>query len=1435
MKKYIYRRIFFNLIVLSALIQIITIGSVFASVTLPIYKKTDAYSSCNGKQGKDGWYFMYKSNSTGAYIDMTWTDNHFKGLGGGNINEHFISPGYDAPAVIGWEAPYTGTVTLTAQDNTVYRNGPYPTGEDVIATMKLNNEILTDDNGKETRWVFDNTCYNGSGNQSYTVTNLHINKGDMIYHEVDCGKNCTGAAIYWKPIITYTSRETIPDKTQTIYKKTDAYMDGNGVQGYNGWFYLKRNKESNKYTYLKWDGNQYSLDGAYVNEHFISPGYDTPAVLCWKAPYSGNINLSVQDDVVYRNGPNPNGSDVTATLRLNDEILIGNNGQKMQWVFDNACYNGYGNQTYKVTNLHVNKGDMLYHEVDCGTNMTGAGVYWKPIVEYTEFDSDEAEQNTYFINTITDYKNYADIVNSTNPSACAKLMTDIEFNRNTPQLINFEGIIDGNNHKITLHGNSLIESAKNGVVIKNLTLDGTVRAENNAAAFIGNIDAAEQGVIIKNCANLANIYSSCNSAAGFVGYVGRNSVLKIKSSYNYGLIISMGNTANAFANSDESVFINCENSYYLSDCTKINETTVINTPRGTQASAKRFASGEIAYNLNKSAGDIAFGQDIGNNLYPVGISDAKKVVYKSDNEYKNGEGLFAALGVDSAAFCADQKAFIVIADYDYDNGMLVSVQCAELDANSIYRTNLTEKAENVERKMFVCNNSNEIIPLCESIVYEPFIDAPDSTTIMTVSFDGQKTKCPIMLVDEYPSIAIEDIAKIAGGEARGYRLNIGDIQLEYEADNRLAKYGDGHLMLERPPKLSGGRLYVPVSSLMPTTGWTVEYKRFEDLILIETGTNYPESQMTVYVKDYETVVNDNDDKRDAVVRAFKAAAAFAEAGIPTTLEFETGKMYKISEKQDAFALLDLDNLSNFTIEGNGCTIVFERPTNSFINIEGCTNIKINNISVEYNERIIIYGNVKSKNIEENSINIEIPDDSPLPADESWAQFYCTNPIDGQWIFGTFMNSEKAIPGFMPFDALMIKTIEKVQDREYRVTFKDSISNYASSINVGSRFVFKSRWNSYDFGENNKYGRPDFLVVSHSKNITFDGIETNGSLLMLAPVSYCDGRITFRNCKMKPTNGDLITSAADGIHLGTNRFGVIVENCELTNSLDDLINTQTYCGNVEKKIDECIFETSRDMFCRIGDEIKFFDTENHEVIGSAFLKTIERTDDGKYRLTLDRAVDGIVSLEEANSPTVVYNMNAANSGNIIKNNIFANSRRHAYIIRSANSIIENNYMENNAGAATEAANEIHGGVNEGLFPSSLTFRNNTVKSEGISSKYIPFNIYSWNARQGDQKAIDGVLIENNTIDVPSVNGSIKINSVNDLYMLNNTIKSNAEFDREVSPITILNSNIAQIDGVDFSYKQNVSAVINITGCEVNENDITNIKLIGENTAMPYSIK
>lgn len=1425
MKKYLTKRILCVAAAAAIIVQSMTAVTVSAEETLPSYSQKSSFSA--GEQGYDNWYYMSKNGSTGEYVNMTWNGSRFDGAG--NVNVNFIMPGLNTPSVVGFEVPYTGTVTLKVTDDVIYRSSANDKGGDVIATLKLNNDV---------KWThtFDNTCYNTTGKTVvYTIENVSVKKGDMIYHEVDCGTNNASADLYWHPRVIYTAVNDPDYNIVTEYKMVDD-IKASDQQGYHGWYYMYQASGVNK-NMETWNSiGKWQHGGNFISVLQSCPEYNTPTVIGWQAPYSGTVTIS-NNERLFRLAAYENGGDVTAKILHNSQQLKQNDGTDAKWVFAKTDKDGNHDENYRITGVNVNAGDWIYHVLDCGVYNGAAALHWQPNITYTaiapRIDGEGTVEKPYIITSASDYKLFADIVNSENPSACARLTSDIAWNSNTPQLVNFSGVIDGNNHRITLRGKPLIKSASDGAVIRNLTLDGAVKRENNAAAFIESISNAGQGVIIKNCANITNVTASGNNAAGFVGYVDANSALTIKNSFNYGSVISTGDTAEAFANSDTGEKITCEGCYYLIGSIKNNTSTVIDSMFGYQASAEKFASGEIAYKLNVRAGDIAFGQKIGEDAYPVGVTDGGKVVYKSGDLYQNTSGRFAVIGVDSAAFCSDQDAFITTADYD--NGRMISVTAHEFKANSVYRTALPEKSEDTERKMFVWNSSDKMVPLCDAITYEPVIDVPDGTTLMTISFDGEETVCPVTLVDEYPCMDISDIAKITGGTARNKTLKIGDVNIEYTANERLAKYGDGHLMLESEPTLLDGRLYAPLSSLMPTTGWTVEYKRFEDRIIIETGTNYPEPQATVYARDYETVITDNDDDRDTVIKAFKAAAASAESGIPTKLEFEAGKTYNISEKQDSFALFDLDNLSNLTIEGNGCTFILERPTNSLVNIEGCTNIKVNNITVEYKERIAIYGTITSKNVDENSINIVIPDDSPLPADDEWAKSYCTNQTEGPWIFGYPMNAEKDIPGFAPFDALGIKSIENVSGREYKIVLSESFKNYDSSIKIGDRFAFKSRWNSYDFGESNKYGRPDLLVVSRSKDITFDGIKTNGALLMLSPVSYCDGRITFKNCEMKPTNGDLITSAADGIHASTNRFGIIVENCNLRNAFDDLINTETHCASVETKLDEYTVETSRDMYCRVGDEIRFFDTENHSVIGRAFVKTIEKTDEGKYRLTLDRAADGVVSAEEAETPTVMYNMNAANSGNIIRNNTLANSRRHAYIIRSANSVIENNRMENNSGAATEAANEIHGGSNEGLFPSALTFRNNAVISEGISSLYTPLKAYSWYARSGEQKAIDGMLIENNTIDVPSINGSISINSVNGLYMLGNTIKSSGEFTNAVVPVKITNSKIAKIDGLDFDYKQNVSSVIYISGSEVDESSITNINIMGGNTAVPYSIK
>ena len=372
MKKQVKKLLSYALAAFTAL-QCMTVGTTASAAEdtyFPTYKRTDAYSS--GVQGTGGWYFMYE-NAAGEYVKMTGT---FSGEDA-RFDEHFMVPGFGVPVVLAWEAPYTGTVTLTEQDN-VYRNGPYPTGGDVTATLKLNDTILTDDKGKETQWVFDNTCENGIGNQEYTVTGLHVDKGDVIYHKVDCGTNNTGAAIYWKPIVTYTECEMIPD-AQATFKRTVAFSDGKGVHGYHGWYFYKKDKTTNEYVPLKWDSSQFRLDDTYVNEHFALPGSNAPAVIAWKAPYTGTVKLTHQDSV-YRDGAPNTAEDITATLKLNNNNLWSH-------TFDNTCTNTVGKTAiYTIEDVHVNAGDVIYHEVDCGTNTQGRYIYWKPIVTYTAFD-----------------------------------------------------------------------------------------------------------------------------------------------------------------------------------------------------------------------------------------------------------------------------------------------------------------------------------------------------------------------------------------------------------------------------------------------------------------------------------------------------------------------------------------------------------------------------------------------------------------------------------------------------------------------------------------------------------------------------------------------------------------------------------------------------------------------------------------------------------------------------------------------------------------------------------------------------------------------------------------------------------------------------------------------------------------------------------------
>lgn len=697
-------------------------------------------------------------------------------------------------------------------------------------------------------------------------------------------------------------------------------------------------------------------------------------------------------------------------------------------------------------------------------------------------------------------------------------------------------------------------------------------------------------------------------------------------------------------------------------------------------------------------------------------------------------------------------------------------------------------------------------------------------TDVTTKFDDKAYHYPILLINDYPCMEIGELAKVIEGSVQGNTLIKDDVGITYTEGSRLASYGNGHLMLERKPTVWDGRLYVPVSSLMTTLLYHIEYRRFDNLLEIITGTNYPtEIEKTVYAKDYGAVGDGVHDDKDAILKAFHAAIG---SGVPSQLILEENKTYFVSERVDCASFFDLDNVQNFTLEGNGSKILFERPTNGFVSVRDCANIKIKNLSAEWLEHTSTQGRITEINLDEEYIVLDIDEGFPLPADDEWVKYY--NSTHG---FGILFDPEEPHLKFIPVDHYMIDKTEPVEGRKYKITISHSQAGNMKYMETGDRFVIKTAFKAYDFAKAGTDGAISAVYVFKCKDITFEGVTVYGSLDVGASVGQCTGRITFRNYKMLTKEGALLSSNADGISAWLNRAGMVIENCVLEANGDDHINTKGTAAKIKNQIDEYTFEGDTSLLYERGDELMFIEPNGNTVLGTAFVKEVNGN-----TVVVDRPIEGVTTTSGgASLPTCIFNVQACNKGSVIRGNTFTNSRRHAYMPKTPNSIFEDNKVINNAGCMIQAMNEIVAAWQEGTFPSSFTMRNNIVESDGMTSTYLPVEVCVWNSKIGDVAYIDGFLMENNIIDVPSPSGAMKIDSVTDLYMINNTLRSDGAVKNTTRPVTITNSSIALIDGLNFEWKEDVKSVLSIAGCKYDESDIKNINISGEKTAEPYYVE
>lgn len=722
-------------------------------------------------------------------------------------------------------------------------------------------------------------------------------------------------------------------------------------------------------------------------------------------------------------------------------------------------------------------------------------------------------------------------------------------------------------------------------------------------------------------------------------------------------------------------------------------------------------------------------------------------------------------------------------------------------------------------------------------------DAPDlyeTVNGVTAKFDSLTyDNVTVVLANDYPCLAVEDFARILGGTSKDGNTIIKDnSEVKFTEGSLLAEDKNGHLIIDRVPFVCGGKLYVPASYVMPSLTYTMHYNRFDKILEIKTGTDYPqEAEVVIYAKDYGAVGDGVHDDAKAILHAINAAI---NSGKPSRVELERDKTYLVSGRPDHIAYIYLDGVENFTLEGNGSELLFEAPTNNFIDIENCANIHIRNLEVDYKELTFTQGRAKSIDAENRVFTLTIDEGYPLPPSDEWVKYYYKNAGNGGWWFTQIMDpiEPRLKYGVTHYD-IFIDSVKHISGRDYEVTIANGYQNKLAEADVGDRFVLNTRTSLYDVGDWTHNGLLHGMIeILYSGDIYIENVNVYCSPWHGVNAGLNWGQIHLDGYGMKTKDGRLMSANSDGIHYWRNREGLILENSVLMNNLDDHVNTKGESGYINKAIDKYTFDVDNDQMYRVGDEIIFVDQVNNDIIGRAFLKSCTKQSDSSYILEVDRPIEDVIDVTMVSNKwdsTIVYNLNCIGQGSIYRNNVFKYSRRYGVLSRSRNSIFEGNLVYENGGSGLRASDEKRTARWEGAYPSCFTMRNNEIIAPDCLPPDYPVLVEANRATPGSSASIEGFLMENNTIKTNVLRSAIYIKFVKGLYMINNTIISDKPLKEGIHPVVIENSRIDLIDGINFDYVQNVDAVVTISGSKVDEANIKNININEGNTAKPYVIQ
>ncbi len=527
----------------------------------------------------------------------------------------------------------------------------------------------------------------------------------------------------------------------------------------------------------------------------------------------------------------------------------------------------------------------------------------------------------------------------------------------------------------------------------------------------------------------------------------------------------------------------------------------------------------------------------------------------------------------------------------------------------------------------------------------------------------------------------------------------------------------------------------------------VMLKRFRDLLQkaprkLEAGEFHPVYDAVIYEVDLQKMID------DAYVAGQKS------------LTLDKGA-YRIKVNSTG-GHLTLQDMKDFTLDGNGSTLLCQTPSGSGLSLVNCENVTVKNLNVDFEKLTMMQLRVTAVNKEDKYIEVVVPngyrdyfEDKSGFASDAYMQPY---RADGS--INTTIDSVQV---------MKMNGFESLGNRKYRI---NSAKYTQMDIKVGDYFA-----------GGHKQATKAGSGFTDCKECAFINVHIWGGAVGVYMTDGYGGHL-LDGFAVEPGPRPLgaiedrcMSTIADAAHIQRLTVGPTIQNSHFAGSGDDGFNCYGATSRIDARKNDKEFVLARSTNFRpeVGDTLNIY-TVAGDFLGAGKITTSEllegytskeglKVDMGAaefraadyYRIVLDTEIKNV------SAGAWVANASKNCSGFVIRNNLYENLRPRGILIKGSDGLIEGNTIRNCAAAGIVLMPEFD--WLEMDYVRNVTVRNNVVDNCASGyGNYGAIHVEGYNDGWHNENLVfEGNVISN------SHGEDFKLTHITGVTLKNNTIK------------------------------------------------------------------